>query len=151
LVEEMRRYVMGDPNEPKTLLGPMESVHSRDQIATQVRQSVKSGAKIVLGGEVPERTGAWYPATVLTNVQPGQPAHDEEVFGPVAAVISAREEADAIRIANASILGSGRRSLPATPLEENGSLRKSWKPALRLSTRMSARTHACHLAGSRNW
>lgn len=106
-VEEMRRYVMGDPNDPKTTLGPMESVHSRDQIASQVRQSMQGGAKILLGGEVPKQPGAWYPATVLSNVLPGQAAHDEEVFGPVAAVISAKDEADAIRIVNASNFGLG--------------------------------------------
>jgi succinate-semialdehyde dehydrogenase / glutarate-semialdehyde dehydrogenase len=107
LVEEMRQYVMGDPNDPKTTLGPMESVHSRDQIASQVQQSVKNGAKALLGGEAPKQPGAWYPATVLSNVIPGQAAHDEEVFGPVAAVISARDEADAIRIVNASNFGLG--------------------------------------------
>lgn len=107
LVEEMRHYVMGDPNDPKTLLGPMESAHSRDQIASQVRQSVKNGAKILLGGEVPSRPGAWYPATVLSNVKPGQAAHDEEVFGPVAAVISAHNETEAILIVNASKFGLG--------------------------------------------
>ncbi|MDE2467207.1 MAG: NAD-dependent succinate-semialdehyde dehydrogenase [Bradyrhizobium sp.] len=107
LVEEMRQYVMGDPSNPKTRLGPMESVHSRDQIASQVRQSVKNGAKILLGGNVPKQPGAWYPATVLSNVLPGQAAHDEEVFGPVAAVISAKDEADAIHIVNASHFGLG--------------------------------------------
>ena len=57
--------------------------------------------------EVPDRPGAWYPATVLADVRPGQPAYDEEVFGPVAAVIEAADEADAIRIANASEFGLG--------------------------------------------
>jgi succinate-semialdehyde dehydrogenase/glutarate-semialdehyde dehydrogenase len=61
----------------------------------------------LLGGEVPDRPGAWYPATVLSNVLPGQPAHDEEVFGPVAAIIAAEDEADAIRIANDSEFGLG--------------------------------------------
>jgi succinate-semialdehyde dehydrogenase/glutarate-semialdehyde dehydrogenase len=85
----------------------MESAHSRDQIASQVEQSVKNGAKVLLGGEVPKLPGAWYPATVLSNVLPGQAAHDEEVFGPVAAVISAKNEADAIRTVNASNFGLG--------------------------------------------
>lgn len=107
LIEEMRHYVVGDPSNPKTRLGPMESVHSRDQIASQVSHSVKKGAKILLGGEVPKQPGAWYPATVLSNVRPGQPAHDEEVFGPVAAVISAKDEVDAIRTVNASHFGLG--------------------------------------------
>ncbi len=107
LVGEMRSYAMGDPNEPNTSLGPMESVQSRDQIARQVSHSVNNGAKILLGGELPKGPGAWYPPTVLTNVKSGQAAYDEEVFGPVAAVISARDEADAIRIVNDSRFGLG--------------------------------------------
>jgi succinate-semialdehyde dehydrogenase/glutarate-semialdehyde dehydrogenase len=113
LVEEMRRYEMGDPNDPNTVLGPMESVRSRDQIVSQVEQSVKNGAEVLLGGEVPTQAGAWFPATVLSNVRPGQAAHDEEVFGPVAAVISAKDEADAIRIVNASEFGLGSAVITA--------------------------------------
>ena len=70
-------------------------------------KSVANGARLLLGGEIPDRPGAWYPATVLADVRPGQPAHDEEVFGPVAAIIAAEDEADAIRIANASEYGLG--------------------------------------------
>jgi succinate-semialdehyde dehydrogenase/glutarate-semialdehyde dehydrogenase len=107
LVESMRSYVIGDPNEPATKLGPLQSVKARDEIAEQVRRSVMGGARVLLGGEVPQRAGAWYPATVLTNVTPGQPAHDEEGFGPVAAIIGARDEAEAIRIVNDSRFGLG--------------------------------------------
>lgn len=85
----------------------MESVKARDEIHRQVTESVRKGARLLFGGKVPDRPGAWYPATVLTNVFPGQPAHDEEVFGPVAAVIAADDEAEAIRIANASEFGLG--------------------------------------------
>src|SRR5215468_438010 len=99
-VEAMRSYVFGDPNDPATRLGPLQSVRARDEIAAQVRRSVAGGARVLLGGEVPKRAGAWYPATVLTNVTAGQPAHDEEVFGPVAAIVSARNEVEAIRIVN---------------------------------------------------
>jgi succinate-semialdehyde dehydrogenase/glutarate-semialdehyde dehydrogenase len=107
MVNEMRTYEMGDPRREGTRLGPMQSVHARDEIHRQVTESVRKGARLLLGGHVPDRPGAWYPATVLTNVHPGQPAHDEEVFGPVAAIIAAEDEADAIRIANASEFGLG--------------------------------------------
>ncbi len=107
LVEAMRGYACGDPRDPGTRLGPLQSVKARDEIHEQVRRSVAAGARLLLGGEVPQRPGAWYPATVLTDVRAGQPAHDEEVFGPVAAIISARSEAEAIRIANASEFGLG--------------------------------------------
>jgi len=107
LVEAMRGYPMGDPAQPGTRLGPMVSVHARDEIHQQVEASIANGARLLLGGEVPDRPGAWYPATVLSDVCSGQPAHDEEVFGPVAAIIAAEDEADAIRIANASEFGLG--------------------------------------------
>ena len=107
LVDAMRTYEMGDPAKDGTRLGPMQSIKARDEIHRQVSESVRKGARLLLGGKVPDRPGAWYPATVLTNVLPGQPAHDEEVFGPVAAIIAADDESDAIRIANASEFGLG--------------------------------------------
>jgi succinate-semialdehyde dehydrogenase/glutarate-semialdehyde dehydrogenase len=107
MVEAMRSYEMADPLQAGTRLGPMQSVHARDEIHRQVTESVRQGARLLLGGKVPDRPGAWYPSTVLANVLPGQPAHDEEVFGPVAAIIAADDEADAIRIANASEFGLG--------------------------------------------
>jgi succinate-semialdehyde dehydrogenase/glutarate-semialdehyde dehydrogenase len=85
----------------------MVSVKARDAIQRQVTESTDKGARLLLGGKIPDRRGAWYPATVLSDVRPGQPAHDEEVFGPVAAIIAAEDEVDAIRIANASEFGLG--------------------------------------------
>jgi succinate-semialdehyde dehydrogenase/glutarate-semialdehyde dehydrogenase len=113
LVDEMGGYEMADPAKAGTKLGPMVSVKARDGIHAQVTKSIDKGARLVLGGRVPDRPGAWYPATVLTDVRPGQPAHDEEVFGPVAAIIAADDEADAIRIANASEFGLGSGVLTA--------------------------------------
>ena len=107
LVRHMQAFAMGDPRLEASRLGPMESVKARDGIHKQVQASVKAGARLLLGGEVPEGPGAWYPATVLAGVKPGMPAYDEEVFGPVAAVIEAKDEADAIRIANDSEYGLG--------------------------------------------
>lgn len=107
LVRAMQDYQMGDPRDAQTKLGPLQSVKARDVIHDQVRRSVDAGAHLLLGGEVPDRAGAWYPATVISGVRPGMPAYDEEVFGPVAAVIEATDEDDAIRIANASEFGLG--------------------------------------------
>jgi succinate-semialdehyde dehydrogenase/glutarate-semialdehyde dehydrogenase len=107
LVDAMGANETGDPTNDETRLGPMVSAKPRDAIHRQVTQSVDEGARLLLGGKVPERPGAWYPATVLSDVRPGQPAHDEEVFGPVAAIIAAEHEGDAIRIANASEFGLG--------------------------------------------
>jgi succinate-semialdehyde dehydrogenase/glutarate-semialdehyde dehydrogenase len=91
----------------------MVGVEARDHIREQVAQSSDKGARLLLGGKVPDRPGAWYPATVLSDVRPGQPAHDEEVFGPVAAIIAADDEGDAIRIAKASEYGLGSGVLTA--------------------------------------
>lgn len=107
LVEAMRGYAIGDPTEATTKLGPMQSVAARDEVHEQVEASIANGARLLLGGKVPNKVGAWYPATVLTDVDAGQPAHDEEIFGPVAAIIAAKDEADAIRIANDSDFGLG--------------------------------------------
>jgi len=113
LVEAMRGFEMDDPRNEETKLGPMVSVKARDDIDGQVRKSVENGARLLLGGKIPDRSGAWYPATVLSDVAAGQPAHDEEVFGPVAAIIAAKDEADAIRIANDSEFGLGSGVLTA--------------------------------------
>lgn len=113
LVEAMREYHMGDPRDEATRLGPMQSMKARDRIHEQVTESIRRGARLLLGGEIPERPGAWYPATILGDVRRAQPAHDDEVFGPVAAIIAANDETDAIRIANASKYGLGSGVLTA--------------------------------------
>ena len=115
LTDAMRGFEMGDPTREGTKLGPMQSVKARDEIHRQVTESVRKGARLLLGGHVPDRPGAWYPATVLTSVLPGQPAYDEEVFGPVAAIIAAEDEKDAIRIANQSEFGLGSGVLTGNP------------------------------------
>jgi succinate-semialdehyde dehydrogenase/glutarate-semialdehyde dehydrogenase len=107
LVEAMQAFPIGDPRDAGAKLGPLQSVAARDEIHRQVADSVAKGARVLLGGEIPDKPGAWYPATVLGGVAAGMPAHDEEVFGPVAAVIEAKDEADAIRIANDSPFGLG--------------------------------------------
>ena len=107
MVDAMGAFRIGDPGQEGTRLGPLVSVKARDEIHEQVTKSIAKGARLLLGGEVPDRPGAWYPATVLSDVRQGQPAHDEEVFGPVAAIIAADDEAVAIRIANDSEFGLG--------------------------------------------
>jgi succinate-semialdehyde dehydrogenase/glutarate-semialdehyde dehydrogenase len=106
-VEAMKSYQMGDPRDEGTKFGPMYSVAGRDELHEQVGRSVTAGARILTGGEKPQKPGAWYPPTVLTDVRPGVPAFTEEIFGPVASVIVAKDEADAITIANDSEFGLG--------------------------------------------
>jgi succinate-semialdehyde dehydrogenase/glutarate-semialdehyde dehydrogenase len=104
---KMHAIQMGDPRDPNTRLGPLVSTAARDEVHRQVQKSIAKGAFLLCGGKIPEKPGAWYPPTVLSDVRQGQPAHDEEVFGPVAAIIEARGEEDAIRIANESQFGLG--------------------------------------------
>src|SRR2546422_8568549 len=112
---EMRVRKVGDPLDPTTQVGPQARLDLRANLHRQVQESVKRGARLVLGGEVPAGRGAFYPPTVLSAVEPGMPAFDEETFGPVAAVIRAQDEADAIRIANASPYGLGASVWTADP------------------------------------
>ena len=106
-VEEMRSRRLGDPTDPDSDLGPQAREDLRDELHEQVERSVAAGARCLLGGEVPHRTGAWYPPTVLTDVAPGMPAYDDELFGPVAAIIPVADEDEAIRVANDSPFGLG--------------------------------------------
>jgi succinate-semialdehyde dehydrogenase/glutarate-semialdehyde dehydrogenase len=107
LTRAMEEYRMGDPRRADSKLGPLNSVAARDEIHAQVQENIAKGARLLTGGKVPPDPGAWYPATVLTNVKPGMPSYDDEVFGPVAAVIEAKDEAEAIAIANGSPFGLG--------------------------------------------
>ena len=105
--DELRARRLGDPLARDTQVGPQARVDLRDDLHRQVAESVKRGARLVLGGDVPAGRGAFYPATLLSAVDKGMPAFDEETFGPVAAVIRAKDEADAIRLANDSEFGLG--------------------------------------------
>jgi succinate-semialdehyde dehydrogenase/glutarate-semialdehyde dehydrogenase len=107
LVERMRAHRMGDPLEETTDIGPQARQDLRDELHRQVQTSLDRGARLRLGGTVPEGPGAFYPPSVLVDVGPGMPAYEEELFGPVAAVIGARDEADALRIANDTAFGLG--------------------------------------------
>jgi succinate-semialdehyde dehydrogenase/glutarate-semialdehyde dehydrogenase len=97
----------GDPMDKAMRIGPMARMDLRDALHEQVMDSVANGAKILCGGKLTEGEGAFYPPTILTNVKKGMPAYDEELFGPVAAIIEAKDEADALRKANDSIYGLG--------------------------------------------
>ena len=105
--DAFKAVTMGDPNKEESGLGPLVSRSQRDQVHKQVEESVANGAKIVAGGEIPDQAGWFYPATALVDVAPGQPAYDDEIFGPVASIIKARDDEDAMRIANDSRYGLG--------------------------------------------
>ncbi|AMM86558.1 NAD-dependent succinate-semialdehyde dehydrogenase [Martelella sp. AD-3] len=98
---------VGDPSEDETELGPMVTEEQRDKLHKQVEESIKKGARLVAGGKIPDRKGWFYPATALAEVAPGQPAYKDEMFGPAASIIRAKDEQDAMRIANSSRYGLG--------------------------------------------
>ncbi|MBS1780760.1 MAG: NAD-dependent succinate-semialdehyde dehydrogenase [Bacteroidetes bacterium] len=105
--EQMKAATFGDPTDRGNKIGPLARRDLRDTLHQQVQKSIEMGAKLLCGGYIPEGDGAYYPPTVLTNVKKGMPAYDEELFGPVAAIIEAKNEADAVRLANDSIYGLG--------------------------------------------
>jgi succinate-semialdehyde dehydrogenase/glutarate-semialdehyde dehydrogenase len=98
---------VGDPMDAKTDLGPMAREDLLDSLDDQVRRTVEAGARLRTGGRRLEGKGWYYPPTVLTGVEPGMAAFDEETFGPVAAVIRASDSAHAIELANRSPFGLG--------------------------------------------
>jgi succinate-semialdehyde dehydrogenase/glutarate-semialdehyde dehydrogenase len=104
---EMARFEMDDPRKESTKLGPQARHDLRDELHTQVERSIEAGAALLLGGEVPPGPGAFYPPTVLAGVHKGMPAYHEELFGPVASVITAVDEDEAIAVANDSPFGLG--------------------------------------------
>ena len=106
-VERMRSIKMGDPMSEDTEVGPQARLDLRDELHDQVQRSLDKGARCLLGGQKPEGPGAYYPPTVLTDVTKTMPAFREELFGPVAAIISVAGEKRAIRAANDSIYGLG--------------------------------------------
>jgi succinate-semialdehyde dehydrogenase/glutarate-semialdehyde dehydrogenase len=106
-IATMKAKKLGDPLADETEVGPLARRDLRDEVHGQVRESIARGARVLLGGEIPPGNGAYYPPTVLADVKPGMPAYDDEIFGPVAAIIGARDEEEAVRIANDSAFGLG--------------------------------------------
>lgn len=98
---------MGDPMEEDTMVGPQARTDLRDELHDQVVSSIAAGARCILGGEIPAGPGAYYPPTILTDVVPGMPAYEEELFGPVASVIPVKDEEEALRVANDTVFGLG--------------------------------------------
>ncbi len=105
LVEKVQRYQMGDPTDEKTNFGPLAREDIRNEVHKQVRETIDSGATLITGGVVPERKGYYYPPTILSNVKKGMTAFDSEIFGPVISIVPAKDEDEAIELANATKYG----------------------------------------------
>ncbi len=100
-------YVVGDPIDEKTQMGPMVNAGAREEIERQVQESLAQGAELVTGGKRIGEKGFFYAPTILANVKKGMSAYDEEIFGPVASVIVVESEEEAIRVANDTPFGLG--------------------------------------------
>ncbi|WP_201554538.1 NAD-dependent succinate-semialdehyde dehydrogenase [Psychrobacter immobilis] len=107
IVEKFADAKSGDPMDDASDLGPLARKDLQEKLHEQVEDSVAKGATIAVGGQLPEGKGSFYPATILENVEKGQPAYDDELFGPVASLIRAKDQDDALRIANDSRYGLG--------------------------------------------
>lgn len=105
LKERLARLKLGDPAEESTDVGPMARDDLRQNLHRQVAETVSAGARCLMGGEVPEGAGYFYPVTLLADVKPGMTAAVEETFGPVAVVMKAADADEAISIANDSRYG----------------------------------------------
>lgn len=104
-VEGTKALNVGDPTAAGTQVGPLARADLRDALQRQVDRSVAAGAKLLVGGAAIDGPGYFYQPTVVGNVSPGMPVFDEETFGPVAAVIVAKDDDDAVRLANATPFG----------------------------------------------
>ncbi|KTD50992.1 NAD-dependent succinate-semialdehyde dehydrogenase [Legionella quateirensis] len=107
IMEHISSYKMGNPLDPKTNLGPLARKDLRDNLHNQVEKSIKQGAKLLLGGIIPEGKGFYYPPTVLTDIKPGMAAFDEELFGPVISICAVENEEEGISFANKGKYGLG--------------------------------------------
>lgn len=100
VLAQLKNYQMGDPMDSNNNLGPLARADLRDTVHRQVSACIQQGAILLAGGKIPDQPGFYYPPTVLKNITADMPAMKEEIFGPVIALIHAKDEADAIRLAN---------------------------------------------------
>lgn len=127
--EQLARYEMGDPTDIETAIGPLARKDLRDNLHQQVEATVDAGARCLLGGQVPERQGFYYPVTLLADVKPEMVAFQEETFGPVAAVTAIKDLEEGITLANqthyglaASIWTTAERGIALTRELEAGQI-----------------------------
>lgn len=105
--KKMKAAKMGEPTDESSYYGPLARVDLRDELHKQVEKTISQGGKLITGGIIPKQKGAYYPATILADLKPGMEAFNEELFGPVASVIKAKDEKHAIALANNSKFGLG--------------------------------------------
>ncbi len=105
--EALKKLQPGDPMAPETTLPPLSSESQAKTLESQINIAVSHGAKVLLGGRRIDRPGAFLEPTILSEVRPDSPAYREEFFGPVALFFRAKDDADAVRLANDTPFGLG--------------------------------------------
>lgn len=123
LLEEAKQYTCGDPMDEATMMGPMARADLRDTLHRQVSESIQAGASCLLGGEMPEGPGCYYPATLLADIPEGCPASTQELFGPVITVWRVSDMDEAVNIANETAYGLSA-GIFTTNLEEGERIAK---------------------------
>lgn len=118
LVAKFQELRLGDPMSEDTDIGPLATPDIRDELHQQVCACRDGGAKVLLGGDVPEQPGNFYPATILAEIPPGTPADDQEFFGPVALLFTVATIEDAIALANRVPYGLGASAWTAVEAEQ---------------------------------
>ncbi|HSL00918.1 MAG TPA: NADP-dependent succinic semialdehyde dehydrogenase [Rubrobacteraceae bacterium] len=117
-VEAMAALAVGDPMSEGTDMGPLATPQILEDVDSQVRKSVETGAKVLTGGQPAGGLGNFYPPTVITDIPEDSPAYREEIFGPVASLFRAEDIDDAIRIANDTPFGLGSSAWTNDPAEQ---------------------------------
>jgi succinate-semialdehyde dehydrogenase/glutarate-semialdehyde dehydrogenase len=112
-VKGMSQQTVGDPMRDSTDVGPLATEQGRADVAELVADAVAKGARVLVGGEVPDRDGWWYPPTVVTGVTERMRMFSEEVFGPVASLYRVDGYDDAVALANATGFGLGANAWTA--------------------------------------
>ena len=105
--EQMQQLNTGSTLADETDYGPLARRDLAESVQKQVDESIAKGARVVLEGGRPDTESAYFHPMMLTDIKPGMPAHDEEIFGPVACIFVVKDSADAIRVANESQYGLG--------------------------------------------
>ena len=118
-VSRMASLKVGDPMDKDTDVGPLATTDVLQGLDEQVKKTVAMGARVLLGGKRIDRKGNFFAPTVLADIPKGSPAHDDELFGPVASLYRAKDMAHAIEIANNSIFGLGASAWTNDPAERD--------------------------------
>jgi succinate-semialdehyde dehydrogenase/glutarate-semialdehyde dehydrogenase len=107
LTRQAAKFSVGDPKDDNTGMAPMAREDLRTKLHSQVQKTLEQGASVLLGCELPTGNGFYYPPSIIDGVEPGMEAFDNEVFGPVIAIVRAKDEAEALTLANQTRYGLG--------------------------------------------